>query len=77
MSIFGVLEQRSHASIRTVVTAIEQFITTKQLPSLPKPKNHFTRLKCSNEQKNMVWSLGGQHSDMLAQAAFFRTLPPR
>lgn len=39
MSIFRTLKQRGHDPIRTVVDAVEQFITTDQLPPLPTPKN--------------------------------------
>ncbi len=35
MSIFRTLKQRGHDPIRTVVTAVEQFILTQQLPPLP------------------------------------------
>jgi transposase len=38
MSVFRTLKQRGHDPIRTVVNAVEQFITTKQLPPLPPPK---------------------------------------
>ena len=38
MSVFRTLKQRGHDPIRTVVNAVEQFITTKQLPLLPPPK---------------------------------------
>jgi len=39
MSVFQTLKQRGHDPIRTVVDAVEQFISTKQLPPLPTPKN--------------------------------------
>jgi len=39
MSIFRTLKQRGHDPIRTVTQAIEQFITTGQLPPLPPTKN--------------------------------------
>ncbi len=35
MTIFRTLKQRGHDPIRTVVTALEQFLLTKQLPPLP------------------------------------------
>ena len=35
MSVFRTLKQRGHDPIRTVVTAIEQFLLTNQLPPLP------------------------------------------
>ncbi len=38
MSVFRTLKQRGHDPIRTVVNAIEIYITTKQLPPLPMPK---------------------------------------
>jgi len=38
MSVFRTLKQRGHDPIRTVVSAVEQYITTKQLPPLPAPK---------------------------------------
>jgi transposase len=38
MSVFRTLKQRRHDPIRTVVGAVKQFITTKQLPPLPAPK---------------------------------------
>jgi hypothetical protein len=38
MSVFRTLKQRGHDPIRTVTSAVEQYITTKQLPPLPKPK---------------------------------------
>lgn len=38
MSVFCTLKQRGHDPIRTVVSAVEQLITTKQLPPLPKSK---------------------------------------
>ncbi|MCH8839605.1 MAG: IS66 family transposase [Planctomycetes bacterium] len=38
MSVFRTLKQRGHDPIRTVVSAVQQFITTKQLPPLPAPK---------------------------------------
>lgn len=38
MSVFRTLKQRGHDPIRTVVNAIENYITTKKLPPLPAPK---------------------------------------
>ena len=38
MSVFRTLKQRGHDPIRTVIEAIENYITTKQLPPLPAPK---------------------------------------
>jgi len=38
MSVFRTLKQRGHDPIRTVIEAIENYITTKQLPPLPEPK---------------------------------------
>ena len=38
MSVFRTLKGRGHDPIRTVVNAVEQFITTKTLPPLPAPK---------------------------------------
>jgi len=38
MSVFRTLKQRGHDPIRTIVSAVEQFLTTKQLPPLPTPK---------------------------------------
>ena len=38
MSVFRTLKQRGHDPIRTVIEAIENYITTKQLPPLPVPK---------------------------------------
>jgi len=38
MSVFRTLKQRGHDPIGTVVAAVEQFLTTGQLPPLPAPK---------------------------------------
>jgi len=38
MSVFRTLKQRGHDPIRTVVAAIEHYLTHKQLPPLPPPK---------------------------------------
>ena len=38
MSVFRTLKQRGHDPIQTVVTAIEHYLTHKQLPPLPAPK---------------------------------------
>lgn len=38
MSIFRTLKQRGHDPIQVVVTAVATYLTTGQLPSLPKPK---------------------------------------
>ena len=38
MSVFSTLKTRGHDPIRTVVTALEQFLLTGQLPPLPPPK---------------------------------------
>jgi hypothetical protein len=35
MSVLRTLKQRGHDPIRTVVTALEQFLLTGQLPPLP------------------------------------------
>jgi len=39
MSVFRTLKQRGHDPVRTVVNSIEHYITTNQLPPLPRPKN--------------------------------------
>ncbi len=38
MSVFRTLKQRGHDPIRTVIGAIEHYLTTNQLPPLPTPK---------------------------------------
>jgi len=38
MSIFRTLKQRGHDPIRTIVAALAQYLTTRQLPPLPQPK---------------------------------------
>ena len=38
MSVFRTLKQRGHDPIQTVIEAVQQFLTTKQLPPLPEPK---------------------------------------
>jgi transposase len=37
MSIFRTLKQRGHDPIRTIVAALTQYLTTRQLPPLPEP----------------------------------------
>ncbi|MCP4901053.1 MAG: transposase [bacterium] len=39
MSIFRTLKQRGHDPIRTLIDALATYLTTGQLPKLPKPKN--------------------------------------
>ncbi len=38
MSVFRTLKQRGHDPIRTVIDAVQQFLTTQHLPPLPRPK---------------------------------------
>jgi transposase len=39
MSIFRTLKQRGHDPIRTLVAALTTYLTTRQFPPLPSPKN--------------------------------------
>jgi hypothetical protein len=39
MSVFRTLKQRGHDPIRTIIDALSIYLTTGQLPKLPKPKN--------------------------------------
>lgn len=38
MSIFRTLKQRGHNPIQTIIDALATYLTTGQLPPLPKPK---------------------------------------
>jgi len=38
MSVFRTLKQRGHDPIRTIIAALTDYLTTKQLPALPEPK---------------------------------------
>ena len=39
MSVFRTLKQRGHDPIQTVIDALATYLTTGQLPKLPKLKN--------------------------------------
>ena len=39
MSVFHTLKQRGHDPIRTVIEAVNEYITTGKLPPLPEPKS--------------------------------------